>query len=221
MVSVAEFRVPEFHIHAAHSPIVVSVKCSWILLLIGRKLNLFVSSIYQIRIHLSHLSVQTQLGQLIYLYHFEIGQCIFRFILLCRELFCVCVVICICFLISLPQSGCARYTPYSKAPLHFCKEQAGIIKSFQLLAFSFLTLLGDPVLSTQIVHGIHFHVLINVMQMFCLLLHWYGCLVPFPAVICGVCTCMFLFAYRGPINALSSNGKLVQQQLYQTNNTQC
>lgn len=47
---------------------------------------------------MSLLSVQTQLGQLIYLYHFEIGQCIFRFIFPCRgSLF---VVICICFLIT-------------------------------------------------------------------------------------------------------------------------
>lgn len=51
--------------------------------------------------------------------------------------------------------------------------------------------------------------LISVMQMFCLLLHGYGCFVPFPAVTCGVYTCMFLYAYRGPINALSSNRKLV------------
>lgn len=48
--------------------------------------------------------------------------------------------------------------PYSKMPLRFCKQQAGIIKYFQLLAFPFFTVLVDPVLSSQTAHGICFHV---------------------------------------------------------------
>lgn len=51
---------------------------------------------------------------------------------------------------SWPQSGYTRYICYSNTLIPFCKQQTGIIKYFQLLAFFVFSLIVrvDAILST-------------------------------------------------------------------------